>query len=166
MALLMELKSTKGEVDRLEAKLKSANDRVVELWQENSEQLLRYDGILAQKEQQLQQVKKILESRELKLARLKASFLTEAAILGFCKDSRLLLPTDGHVGEVLPNPVVKESASMYYSLGSSRTGLASSGGVVVGLFLPTSTSWLQGPQQHQGSHGITTTTWVTPFLIR
>ena len=39
MALLMELKSTKGEVDRLEAKLKSANDRVVELWQENSEQL-------------------------------------------------------------------------------------------------------------------------------
>ena len=152
----------------MEAKLKSANDRVVELWQENSEQLLKYAGILAQKEQQLQ-VKKILESRELKLARLKASFLTEAAIPGFCKDyraTRLLLPTDGHVGEVPPNPVVKESASMYYSLGSSRTGLASSGGVVVGFFLPTSTSWLQGPQQHQGSHGITTTTWVTPFLIR
>ena len=58
MALLMELKSTKGEVDRLEAKLKSTQVRVVELWQENSEQLLRYDGILAQKEQQLQQVKK------------------------------------------------------------------------------------------------------------
>ena len=129
MALLMELKSTKGEVDQLEAKLKSANDRVVELWQENSEQLLRYNGMLAQKEQQLQQVKKIMESRELKLARLKASFLTGAAIPGFCKDyraTRLLLPTDGHVGEVAPNPVVKESASMYYSLGSSKTGLASS----------------------------------------
>ena len=51
-------------------------------------QLLRYDGILAQKEQELQQVKKILELRELELARLKASFLTEAAIPGFCKDSR------------------------------------------------------------------------------
>ena len=47
MALLMELKSTKGEVDRLEAKLKSAQVRVVEFWQENSEQLLKYDGILA-----------------------------------------------------------------------------------------------------------------------
>ena len=141
----------------------------MELWQENSEQLLRYNGILAKKEQQLQQVIKILESRELKLARLKTSFLTEAAIPGFFKDSRatrLLLPTDGHVGEVAPNPVVKESASMYYSLGSSRTGLASSGGVLAGFSLSTSTSWLQGQQQQQGSHGITTTTWVTSFLIR
>jgi len=58
MALLMKLESTKKEVDQLEVKLKSANDRVVELWQENCEQLLRYDGILAKREQELTQVKK------------------------------------------------------------------------------------------------------------
>ena len=66
-------------------KLKSTNDRIVELWQENCEQLLRYNGILrflVQREQELTQVKKVLESRELVLARLKASFLTEVAIPG------------------------------------------------------------------------------------
>ena len=42
MAELVELESTKGEVDRLKAELNSAKDRIVELWQENCEQLLWY----------------------------------------------------------------------------------------------------------------------------
>ena len=54
MALLMELKSTKGEVDQLKAEFKSANDRVVQLWHENCVQLLMYDGLLAHTEQELQ----------------------------------------------------------------------------------------------------------------
>jgi len=55
MVLLEKLKATKGEFDRLETELKRANDRIVELWQENCEQLLMHDDILAQKEQELQQ---------------------------------------------------------------------------------------------------------------
>jgi len=46
--LFLELMSTKAEVDRPEAEFKSANDRVVELWQENCEQLLRYDAMREQ----------------------------------------------------------------------------------------------------------------------
>ena len=42
MAVLVELESTKGEVNRLKAELNSAKDRIVELWQENCEQLLWY----------------------------------------------------------------------------------------------------------------------------
>ena len=100
-----------------------------------------YDGILAQGEQELQQLTKMLELRELELARLKASSLIEGTIPGFTKDARaarLSLPTDGHVE-------------------SSRTSLTSGG---VPSSHSTSTSWLQG-LQHHGSHEITTTTWVT-----
>ena len=39
-----------------------------------------HDGILAQRKQEIQQLTNMLESKELELARLKTSFLTEAAI--------------------------------------------------------------------------------------
>jgi len=38
MALLVELESTKKGVNQLEANVKSENDTVVELWQENCNQ--------------------------------------------------------------------------------------------------------------------------------
>jgi len=44
----------------------------------------------------------MLESRKLELARLKSSFLTEAAILGFSRT----ITIDGHVGEIPSNPEV------------------------------------------------------------
>ena len=81
------VQSTKGEVDQLKAELNSAKDRIVELWQENCEQMQMYDDILAQGEQELQQLTKMLELRELELARLKASSLTEVTIPGFSGDA-------------------------------------------------------------------------------
>ena len=66
-----------------------------------------------------------------------------SAIPGFSRDSRairLLLPTDGHVGEIPPNPEVKVSTTMLYSSESSRAGLISGGRVAAGSSLSTSTS--------------------------
>ena len=96
--LFLELRSTRAEVDRLEAELKSANDRVVELWEGNCEQLLRYDSILAQKEEELQQLTELLQSRELELARLKATSL-EAAIPGHHRGSSPLTSTSWLQGQ-------------------------------------------------------------------
>ena len=94
-----------------------------------------------------------MESRKLELARLKASSLAEVTIPGHhrnTKDTRLSQQID-IVGDLPPNPVVKESTSMLYSE-SDTTNLT---GGRERSSLSTSTSWLQD-QPHHRSHNVNT----------
>ena len=54
IAICSELQSTKEEVIQLKAELDKANNRLVELWQENCEQLLEHDNAITDKDNEVQ----------------------------------------------------------------------------------------------------------------
>ena len=103
-------------------------------------------GILAQREQELQQLTKILELRELELARLKASSLTEGTIPGFTS------LTSGGVAS-------SHSTSTSWLQGPQHHG---SHEITATTWVTTTTPNLFSSGDYQGSLTTTTTsTWVT-----
>ena len=64
VVLRTELQSTKKEVEQLKAELEKANERLVELWQENCKQLLDHDIVMAEKEKEVQLLREQLQVRE------------------------------------------------------------------------------------------------------
>ena len=80
-ALSAKLELMRGEIDDLKAELSIAQDRILELWQENCEQLIQYDNAMSEKDKELQLLREQLQVRELELARLKLSSLERPEIL-------------------------------------------------------------------------------------
>ena len=74
------LQMLEEETIALKIELQSTKERLVELWQENCKQLLDHDTRMAEKEREVQLLRKQLQVRELELARLKLTSLREAPI--------------------------------------------------------------------------------------
>ena len=102
IVLNTELQSTKEEVEQLRVELNKANERLVELWQENCKQLLDHDITMVEKEREVQLLRKQLQVRELELARLKLTILREAPIQSGISEkvSQPTAAVDDYAGEL------------------------------------------------------------------
>ena len=112
MILRTELDSTREEVRHLRAELSKENCRLVELWQDNSKQLLDHDLAMTEKEKEVQLLREQLQMREMELARLKLSHLREPAICSHAsipEISSQAVVADDHSGE-LSTQIIKSSA--------------------------------------------------------
>ena len=72
IAPMVELESVKVESNRVKAELSKCQERVLDLWQENCQQLIEFDNALAEN----------LQLREMELVKWKLSNLSEPAIQG------------------------------------------------------------------------------------
>ena len=62
ITLTVELESVKVEFNRVKAELSKFQERVMDLWQENCQQLIKFDNALAEKDQEILQ---LIESLQL-----------------------------------------------------------------------------------------------------
>jgi len=79
-ALTVELESVKVKFNHVKTELSKCQKRVLDLWQENCQQLIEFDNVLAEKDQEIIQLKERLQLQEMELARWKLSNLSEPAI--------------------------------------------------------------------------------------
>ena len=79
-ALKVEFNSVKVEFDCVKAELGKTHDRLLELWQENCQQLIEFDNVLAKKDQEILLLKEKLQIWEMEFTHWKLSNLTKPAI--------------------------------------------------------------------------------------
>ena len=88
LALHVELESSRAEVALLKAELSKANEKTLELWQENCKQLIQFDSAILERDREVRLLRERLQLRELELARLKLTNLGGAELqIGGTKSS-------------------------------------------------------------------------------
>ena len=151
VVLQAELQATREEVKSLEAELDKANERLVELWQENCQQLLDHDITMVEKEQEVQQLREQLQAREMEIVRLKLTGLKGAAMPSGTSATTAASTSLGISGDVMPTDSVQKGSS-------ARIG--------TNLSTAKVTTWQQSPKQggHVSTCTTTTVTTVTNLL--